>query len=540
MRGTGKALRYMLSQLCPHQIYGFSWTHRYPIDTRILLEFIRFNSKSLTTLQVFDTIHLQPDHNLIFLSSLNHIQIRHLDWRSITQDDLRELHHPVRAFRSTLQTLVVGTERRLYHCYKSKNGERWEDEAVSLQQLLSNAPQGSTAQPTSILYPKIKKLTVIGMLVDSVIFDPADLPRAFDAPIPLRLTPYIDFTKLLSLRLESCPDAEVLLNRFAVLYRYLAVVNANAFPPQQYLREFALRNEETDGNFTQPSFIQALESFLASFSGLKSLSVLLDNSKILPDPNCFIANHGATLEVLVWGGREKPRSTLRKSDKSLYLGKTDDPNSPIRRILAGCSNLQELSIPWWWGMQLGDIFNSIDRNFQFDLLNLRTVHFQCSPAGNNNIGSFHNSLSLGWNTSPTVAECTALIRYTVTELLSPAVQEPSNLLPRPRRTIPLPHKLSLVAIGPNNFVDRHGYKHIRCPENLSEWHSHEGDTGHEVWECDRLWAQCLFFKVSYLEDLIGGEMLMLREVGGRCAGRVGEWFEGEEVGLRCFDSYYLK
>ena len=103
------------------------------------------------------------------------------------------------------------------------------------------------------------------------------------------------------------------------------------------LQSFSLRYEKSDATFQQQ-----VTAFLGSFTGLVHLSVLLEGSGGYVNPDCFIKNHGKTLETLVWDQRSKPRTSVRESTNIL--------NDDVRLfrctelIAQGCPSLRELGL----------------------------------------------------------------------------------------------------------------------------------------------------------------------------------------------------
>jgi hypothetical protein len=99
----------------------------------------------------------------------------------------------------------------------------------------------------------------------------------------------IELSRLRNLTLESCPGSATLFHQLAAT----VTTDGSEELALLALREFALRHETPD----QP-LVAALEAFLGRANPLTLLSVLFDNTDIMPTVKCFIARHRATLESL--------------------------------------------------------------------------------------------------------------------------------------------------------------------------------------------------------------------------------------------------
>jgi hypothetical protein len=145
----------------------------------------------------------------------------------------------------------------------------------------------------------------------------------------------INLSCLKSLTLESCPGSAPLLRQLAAA----EITKGSAQLRLLELREFTVRNEAPDR-----ALISALEAFLSRINPLMRLSVLLDNTDIMPAVTCFIAKHAQTLKSLVWEGRQR----TGQGHTSITLGVMQDPTSEFSAIMENCTQLRELSVPWPW------------------------------------------------------------------------------------------------------------------------------------------------------------------------------------------------
>lgn len=151
-----------------------------------------------------------------------------------------------------------------------------------------------------------------------------------------------DVTGLERLVLESCSGCEGVLVRLSGGNRKAQPANTTSERPSK-LKEFVFRYEAPTKDLKK-----GLKDFLTSFSGLELLSVMLENTKVMMSPDCFIPRHGKSLKVLTWEGRTKPRIS-REEGTSISMDKASSKSeTSIDKIFAGCPNLVELSIPLDW------------------------------------------------------------------------------------------------------------------------------------------------------------------------------------------------
>lgn len=140
----------------------------------------------------------------------------------------------------------------------------------------------------------------------------------------------VDIDKLTSLCLESCFN---LGQSFPALS---SLRSPDAPPPFPQLRTFRLRHEGSDASFND-----RLKAFLLALKGLVHLAVLLEGSGPSLPPDCFVGNHGSTLQTLVWDQRRGPRIKL---DESTNTATGDMIFSSLNEIVEKCPNLRELGL----------------------------------------------------------------------------------------------------------------------------------------------------------------------------------------------------
>ncbi|KAL9111955.1 MAG: hypothetical protein Q9187_007845 [Circinaria calcarea] len=149
--------------------------------------------------------------------------------------------------------------------------------------------------------------------------------------IPLENTPLsiLKLEILQNLCLESCAGVQNLLSSLALVSRFT-------------LKRFSIRQE---GAASQ--FCNTLERFLASFSGLEHLFVLLDQAEDTPAIHCFTGTHGETLKTLVWEGRIDRRSSQHR-DTSTPLNYLTRWPSDLDTICEKCTKLEEIGFATDW------------------------------------------------------------------------------------------------------------------------------------------------------------------------------------------------
>jgi hypothetical protein len=216
----------------------------------------------------------------------------------------------IRASAETLHSLTVGQELDILRSTHREPRSKWADRGEVLNALSFK----------NILL-KLASLRIIGLGVS-----PEDSHYFSDS---------IELSCLRSLTLESCDGSAPLIRQLAAT----ETTDGSAQLGHLNLREFTFRYEAPD-----QVLVTALEAFLGCTSPLVHLSVLLDNTNIMPTVNCFIARHGETLKSLVWEGRQQKSP----GHSSISLGTIQDPISELSAIIAKCTELRELSVPWSW------------------------------------------------------------------------------------------------------------------------------------------------------------------------------------------------
>ena len=147
--------------------------------------------------------------------------------------------------------------------------------------------------------------------------------------------PLFDFSHLQSLCLESCWSY-----RGSDMFSKLLTApdsGENAFGAPQ-LRNFRLRHSGSNA-----AFLEYLKKFLASFTGLVHLAILLEGNGPWLHPNCFTKNHGQTLRTLVWHQRPHRQASM-DSDTYTYNETFDSTHAFVKHVAAECPKLKELGV----------------------------------------------------------------------------------------------------------------------------------------------------------------------------------------------------
>ena len=74
----------------------------------------------------------------------------------------------------------------------------------------------------------------------------------------------------------------------------------------------------------QQDTISTLSMLLVSIRGRRLLSVLIDNTNMMPPVDSFLTTHAHTLRVLVWEGRKAARTRWGSDTSLLDVGWIDE------------------------------------------------------------------------------------------------------------------------------------------------------------------------------------------------------------------------
>ena len=258
----------------------------------------------------------------------------------------------VKASHTTLERLRLGQERDLVQNYR-------QTRVGFLEQI----PQPSESFKSIIRlnhFPSLRQLDLCGVDVTLLV------PESFEEAVPLM--------KLTRLSLESCAGSTALLESLAGTFHF-AQNDPKAPQPRMtpQLTEFLFRSEAPTRALKESTI-----RFLASFRGLKTLSLLLENAPMLDRASTLIAEHGPTLEVLALESRIQPRENLGL-DTSRPFGvggySSDLWEESISDICRLCPNLVELGTGFPWN----DEIVRLRKTPLPTLRNLRTIHIRNFP-----------------------------------------------------------------------------------------------------------------------------------------------------------------
>ena len=260
----------------------------------------------------------------------------------------------VSANRNTLQKILLGQEKQLIGRYQQNRHGFLEELPQPTESFFATAYALNT-------FPQLRELSLTGL--DIGLLRPASLPQA------------LFFCQLERLTLESCLNSAALLESIAGTF-HLAVTSPEA--PQTpritpSLKHFLFRHENPT-----PMLKDAIVRFLTSFTGLRTLSLLLENAAILERPSTFIAEHGSTLETLVFESRIQPREHL-SMDTSRPFGVGGYSHElwegSINDIVRLCPVLVELGMGFPWNDELVRLRKTALPTLQ----HLRTIHIRNFP-----------------------------------------------------------------------------------------------------------------------------------------------------------------
>ena len=301
-----KVVQHRMVLMDMPRLVTFEWLHRFPVSRRTLKMILDRYSKSLKQLRLFQ--------NEVKIDCVPHgsgLSLEVLECRSIgTKVGIQAVIPLIRSTASTLRSLTLGREWDIYEDSQQNSVAGMMGDAYSM---LSSFDIGSDVGL------HLEHLCLIGFRLNTTS------PKSFLSTVNL--------SKLKSLTLESCENHEPLLRQLAT------ATSSNAWSSIS-LTKFCFRAE-----IASSTGVQDVASFLASFSGLVTLSVLFDNVQSLPSVDCLIKTHATTLKTLVWAGRSNIRGFGGNGD--VYPGSLSDPSSDLSKVFENC-DLECLSVNYQW------------------------------------------------------------------------------------------------------------------------------------------------------------------------------------------------
>jgi hypothetical protein len=208
--------------------------------------------------------------------------------------------------------------------------------------------------------PQLRHLDLCGVDLSSLT------PSTVEEALPL--------CRLRRVSMESCSGTAEFLEAMAGVFFYAQnPADAETSRVQPLLTEFLLRCEAPSN-----AIRECLTRFLASFGGLKLLSLLFENAAFLESVASLIADHGPTLRTLVLESRIQPRSSLsHDTSRPFGVGGFSEElwEQSVNDVCRLCPNLEELGIGFPWG----DETVRLRRTLLPTLKNLRTIHVRNFP-----------------------------------------------------------------------------------------------------------------------------------------------------------------
>ncbi|RMZ76412.1 hypothetical protein DV737_g4839, partial [Chaetothyriales sp. CBS 132003] len=329
----------------PHgQLNSFSFLHRTPLSFSTLESISTAHCSSLRKLCVFEIETTDPG------TAHLPVNLQTLECRVIGNG--KAIGKLINANKRTLRRLLLGQEKEMVEKY-----------AQTRHGFLD-----TISQPSSPLLcaedlqdiPQLQELDLCGIDLRPLVPTTADQG--------------LEFYKLTRLSLESCPGTEIFLRTLADAY----FISQNASDSSESrtaprLQHFLFRSETPTA-----ALKEALTRFLASFKGLRTLSLLFENASLLDGASSLIAEHGLTLNTLILESRIQPRESLAL-DTSRPFGMDGFSEELWDRLICDvcrlCPNLIELGTGFPWNEETVRLRKSPLPT----LKHLKTVHVRNFP-----------------------------------------------------------------------------------------------------------------------------------------------------------------
>ena len=316
------------------------------MSTALLLTLKKKHNNSLKHFRCHET-------NLSILTSSKIVTgLETLECRSI--DDGESVGRLVSLNKNTLRSLRIGQEKTLIELYQSLKTTLWDSIPKSLESLSKVVGFAEI--------PNLQKLALAGVDLRPIL--------------PTEIEDALYLTDLQELTIESCVGTPEFLTAAASIFTFAQSDSCPEPKPIPMLEKFQLRHEAST-----TALKEALRHFLTSFSGLRMLSILLENGSISLKPADVLANHGSMLEQLVMETRIQPRELLRlDTSRPFGLGSYNQQlwQEGTNDICRLCPGLRELSIGFPWNDEMVRIHTSP----LLTLRNLSTVHIRNFPESN--------------------------------------------------------------------------------------------------------------------------------------------------------------
>ena len=379
----------------PRRLTWYSWYHRFPIARRTLKLLFDKYAHCLSELRLSEI-----DAPINCFQEDTDLALDVFECRTIGLSHSADVINPLlKKVIPKLRSLTLGQEQLLYAgCLENGAAHL----SLDHNSILAGVDLGS--MQTLLL----EHLGVIGLKVHPSI----------------RMISILAPSHLRSLHLESCEG-------YRELWAYFTQNNKSADEAAKFhLTDFRIRTEATTSED-----LTAIAEFLGSFSGLRTLSVLMDHTATMPDIECFLSTHATTLKTLVWAGRNAERGS-RSSIPEVFLGQFYESDSQICKLFTKC-DLESLSINYNWPshrkVRAGVVLTDIHADwYQYDapylgggfltMPSLKTLQLRNSPVAGRSTQHTHQTkmfaddfldYGLGHSNEPSSARNTSNIKALV-------------------------------------------------------------------------------------------------------------------------------
>ncbi|OQV00053.1 hypothetical protein CLAIMM_05603 isoform 2 [Cladophialophora immunda] len=335
----------LLEKVPSGRMTSFAFFHQIPLSRQMVTSLTKRQESTLKRLHFHDVSPWKE--GMLIPKNLASLEAR-------TVNDGEAVEKIISANRKSIKKLSLGQEKRLIECYQ-------QSRLNFLQQIPQPMDTFFTSAYALDTFPQLRELSLQGL--DVTPLRPSSIPQA------------LFFCQLERLTLQSCPGSHDLLESIAGTFHWASTSPEAPQNPRitPSLKHFLLRHESP----TTP-LKEALVRFLSSFTGLQTLSLLFENGAILERPSTFIAEHGPSLEHLVFESRIQPREHL-SMDTSRPFGvggySHDLWEESINDIARLCPNLTELGMGFPWN----DEMIRVRKTALPTLQRLRTIHIRNFP-----------------------------------------------------------------------------------------------------------------------------------------------------------------
>ena len=337
----------------------YSFLHRTPLSLRTLDALASRHEQSLRSLRFHE---LQK----IFRAGISLPRnLEELECRSINDGSV--VAALLQANKGSLRKLCVGQEKHLVEQYR-------QTRIGYLEQISPPAEPFRNALQLHD-FPNLREVNL-----NSLDLSPL-LPQSIDQAA--------FFCHLTRLSIESCGGSAAFLASLAETFYHLQNT-PDAFLPlttrkAPQLVEFLLRSESPTTHLKE-----SLARFLASFRGLRQLSLLFENAVLLERVSSLIAEHGPTLQSLTLESRIQPRESLAMdTSRPFGVGGYSQElwEESINDICRLCPNLVELGTGFPWD----DETVRLRKTRLPTLERLRTIHIRNFPQNQvlSQLGDYH-------------------------------------------------------------------------------------------------------------------------------------------------------